>query len=124
MDSESFLKGKKLLLSLHIWCNTPESITDFATVAAPLIVVVRAQVVSHQGSQFPLIVRPVDAMAFSTCHHSVIRLEEMQSTLPCPGGPYRKQMSSSSFPPLGAHFRFLHASVILLSFWSWVHLLS
>lgn len=116
IHSENFLNVKKLLLSLHIGYDTLESITDLATTAVLVMPAARAQAVEHQRLQFLVPVRPAEAVAFFTSNSSIIGLKETQSTLLCTGSSYWKQMRSSLFPPFPALMRFLHASVILVSF--------
>ena len=75
--SESFLKIEKLLRSLHMWCDAPESITHFiaaAAAAAAAATAARAHAVSQKGSLSPVIARAAAAVAFFTFHHSFIRL--------------------------------------------------
>ena len=67
IESERFLNVEKLLRSLHIWCDTPESITHFGAVA-------RAQAVCQKGFQSPVIARAAVAVAFFTFHHSFTHL--------------------------------------------------
>ena len=67
LDSESFLNIERLMRSLHMWCDNPESMTHLgATVAA------RAQAVSQKGSQSPVVARSDVAVVFLTFHHSFI----------------------------------------------------
>jgi len=68
IGSESFLYVEKLVQSLHIWCDAPESMTHFGAAAA------RAEAVSQKGSQSPVVARAAVAVAFFTFHHSFIRL--------------------------------------------------
>jgi len=68
IGSESFLNVEKLLWSLHIWCDTLESMTHFGAVAA------RAQAGSQMGSQSPVVARATVTVAVFTFHHSFIRL--------------------------------------------------
>jgi len=73
IGSESFLNVEKLLWSLHMWCDAPESMTHFgAVVAAPAPA--KSQAFSQKGSQSPVVVRAAVAVAFFTFHHSFIRL--------------------------------------------------
>jgi hypothetical protein len=75
IGSESFLNVEKLLRSLHMWCDAPESMTHFgAAAAAAAAAAVRAQAVSQKGSQSPVVARAAVAVAFFTFHHSFIRL--------------------------------------------------
>ena len=67
IGSESFLNVEKLLRSLHMWCDAPESMTHFGAA-------VRAQAVSQKGSQSPVVARAAVAVAFFTFHHSFIHL--------------------------------------------------
>ena len=70
---ESFLYIEKLVRSLHIWCDAPESMTHFgAEVVAAAVA--RAEAVSQMGSQSPVVVRAAVAVAFFTFHHSFICL--------------------------------------------------
>ena len=69
IGSESFLNVEKLVRSLHIWCDAPESMTHFGAAAAA-----RAEAVSQKGSQSPVVARAAVAVAFFTFHHSFIRL--------------------------------------------------
>jgi hypothetical protein len=70
IGSESFLNVEKLVWSLHIWCDAPESMTHFGAAAAAA----RVEAVSQKGSQSPVIARAAVAVAFFTFHHSFIRL--------------------------------------------------
>jgi len=74
IGSESFLNIEKLLRSLHMWCDAPESMTHFGAAAAAVAVAAREQAVSQKGSQSPVIARSAVAVAFFTFHHSLIRL--------------------------------------------------
>jgi hypothetical protein len=65
------LNVEKLVRSLHIWCDTPESMTHFRAVAAA---VARAGAVSQKGSQTAVIARAAVAVAFFTFPHSFIHL--------------------------------------------------
>ena len=65
-----FLNIEKLVRSLHIWCDAPDSMTNFGAAAAAA----RAEAVSQKGSQSPVIARAAVAVAFFTFHHSCIRL--------------------------------------------------
>ena len=67
IGSESFLNVEKLVRSLHIWCDAPESMNHFGAAA-------RAEVVSQKGLQSPVVARAAVAVAFFTLHHSFIRL--------------------------------------------------
>ena len=67
IGSESFLNVEKLVRSLHIWCDAPESMTHFRAAA-------RAEAVSQKGSQSLVVPRAAVAVAFFTLHHSFIRL--------------------------------------------------
>jgi len=49
MGSERFLNVEKLLRSLHMWCDAPESMTNFGATA--VAAVARALAVSPKGSQ-------------------------------------------------------------------------
>jgi hypothetical protein len=69
--SESVLNVEKLLRSLHIWCDAPESMTHFRAAAAAAA---SAQADSHRESQSPVVARAAVAVAFFTLHHSFIRL--------------------------------------------------
>jgi len=62
---------EKLVRSLHIWCDAPESMTHFGAAAAAAA---RAEAVSQKGSQSPVVARAAVAVAFFTFHHSFIRL--------------------------------------------------
>jgi len=95
IGSESFLNVEKLVRSLHICCDAPESMTHFRALAAAA----RAEEVSQKGSQFPVVARAAVAVAIFTFHHFFICLKETQSTLTCPGSPHCKQMHSLLFPP-------------------------
>ena len=68
IGSESFLNIEKVLRSLNMWCDAPESMTQFEVASA------RAQAVSQKGSQSPVVVRGAVAVAFFTLHHSFICL--------------------------------------------------
>jgi len=68
IGSESFLNVEKLLRSLHMSCDAPESMTHFGAAAAS------AQPGSHKGFQLLVIVRAAVAVAFFTFHHSFIHL--------------------------------------------------
>jgi len=73
--SESFLNVEKLLWSLHMWCDAPESMTHFgAAAAAPVVVAARAQAVSQKGSLSPVVAIAAVAVTFFTVHHLFIRL--------------------------------------------------
>jgi len=75
IGSESFLNVEKVLRSLHMWCDAPESMTHFgAASAASAVAAARAQAVSQKGSQSPVVARAAVAVAFFTLHHSFIRL--------------------------------------------------
>jgi len=76
IGSESFLNVEKLLRSLHMWCDAPESMTHFgAASAASAVAAARAQADSQSVSQSPVVARAaVVAVAFFTLHHSSIRL--------------------------------------------------
>jgi hypothetical protein len=67
IGSESVLNVEKLLRSLHIWCDAPESMTHFRAAA-------RAHADSHRESQSPVVARAAVAVAFFTLHHSFIHL--------------------------------------------------
>jgi len=67
IGSESFWIIEKLLRSLHMWCDAPESMTHFGAAA-------RAQAVSQNGMQSPVVARAAVAVGFFTFHHSFIRL--------------------------------------------------
>jgi len=69
IGSESFLNVEKLMRSLHMWCDVPESMTQFGAVAAA-----RAQPVSQKGSQSPVVSRAAVAVDFFTFPHSYICL--------------------------------------------------
>ena len=92
IGSDSFLNVEKLLGLLHMWCDTLESMTHFGVAA-------RAQAVHQKGSQSPVVARSAVAVAIFTFHHSVIHVQETQSTLTWPGSLHWKQMRSSLFPP-------------------------
>jgi len=64
---ESFLNVEKLVWSLHIWCDAPESMTHVGAAA-------RAEAVSQKGSQSAVIARAAVAVAFFTFRHSFICL--------------------------------------------------
>jgi len=66
IGSESFLYVEKLVRSLHIWCDAPESTTYFRATAAAAV--------SQKGSQSPVVAKAAVAVAFITFHHSFIRL--------------------------------------------------
>jgi hypothetical protein len=68
--SESFLYVEKLVWSLHIWCDAPESSSHFGATA----MAARGVPVSLKGSQSPVIARAAVPVAFFTFHHSFIRL--------------------------------------------------
>jgi len=75
IGSESSLYVEKLVRSLHIWCDAPESMTHFrAVAAAAAAAAARAEAVSQKGSQSPVVARAAVAVAFFTFHHSFIRL--------------------------------------------------
>ena len=69
IGSENDLNNEKLLRSLHMWCASPESMTQYGAAAA-----VGVQAVSQKGSQSPVIARAAVAVAFFTFHHSFICL--------------------------------------------------
>jgi len=71
IESESFLNVEKLLRSVHMWCDAPESMTHFEGAAAAAA---RAQVDCQKGSQSPVVARAAVAVAFFTFHHSFICL--------------------------------------------------
>ena len=73
IGSESFLYVEKLVRSLHIWCDAPESMTHFRAAAA-VAAAARAEAVSQKGSQSPVVARAAVAVAFFTFHHSFMRL--------------------------------------------------
>ena len=73
IGSESFLYIEKLVRSLHIWCDAPESMTHLRAAAAAAAVA-RAEAVSQKGSQSPVVVRAAVAVAFFTFHNSFISL--------------------------------------------------
>jgi len=68
IGTERFLKVEKLLRSLHMWCDAPESMTNFGPASA------RAQVVSQKGLQSPVVERAAVTVDFFTFHHSFICL--------------------------------------------------
>jgi hypothetical protein len=69
------LNVEKLLRSLHMWCDAPESMTHFGAAAvAAVAAAARAQAVSQKGSQSPVVARAVVAVAIFTLHHCFIRL--------------------------------------------------
>jgi len=68
IGSESFFNVEKLVRSLHIWCDAPESMTHFGAAAA------RAEAVSQKGSQSPVEARAAVAVAVFAFHHSFICL--------------------------------------------------
>ena len=68
IGSESFLGVEKLVRSLHIWCDAPESMTHFGAAVA------RAKAVSQKGLQSLVVARAAVVVAFFTFHHSFIRL--------------------------------------------------
>jgi hypothetical protein len=67
---EISLNVGKLLQSLHMWCNTPESMTHFGAAAAAAI----AEVVSQKLLLSSVIARAAIAMAFFTVRHSILHL--------------------------------------------------
>jgi hypothetical protein len=67
--SERLLNVEKLMRSLHMWCDVPESMTHFGAAAAA-----KAQAVSQTGSQSPVVARAAVAVAVFTFHHSFIHL--------------------------------------------------
>jgi len=71
IGSESFLYVEKLVRSLLLWCDAPESMTHFGAAVAAAV---RAETVSQKGSQSPVVARAAVAVAFFTSHHSFIRL--------------------------------------------------
>ena len=73
IGSESFLNVEKLVRSLHIWCDAPESMTHFGAAAAAAAAA-RAEAVSQKGSQSPVVARAAVAVAFFIFHHSFTRL--------------------------------------------------
>jgi hypothetical protein len=68
IGSDSFLNVQKLLWSLHMWCDAPESMTHFGAAA------VRLHVVSQEAMQSPVGARAAVAVAFFILHHSFIHL--------------------------------------------------
>jgi len=70
--SESFLNIGKLLRSLHMWCDTPESMTHSGAAAA--VAAVGTQAISQKGSQSPVVARAGVAVAFFTFRQTIIRL--------------------------------------------------
>ena len=70
IGSESFLNVEKLLQSLDMWCDAPESMTHFGATA---VVAVRPDAVSQMGSQSLVIARAAVAVAFFTFHQSLTR---------------------------------------------------
>jgi hypothetical protein len=64
IGSESFLNIDKLLQSFHMWCDAPESMTHFGAAAAE-VAAARAQAVSQQGLQSPVVARSAVAVASS-----------------------------------------------------------
>jgi len=70
---DSFLNIEKLLQSLDMWCDTPESMTYFGAAAAA-VAALGAQAVSQKGSQSPVVGGAAVAVGFFTFHHSFIRL--------------------------------------------------
>ena len=68
IGSESFFNVEKLLQSLDMWCDAPESTTNFRATA---VVAVRAHAVSQMGSQSLVIARAAVAVAFFTFHQSL-----------------------------------------------------
>ena len=100
IGSESILNVEKLLRSLHMRCEAPESMTHFrAAVAASAPAAQRGKAVSQKELQSSVVARAPLAVALFTYHHSCICLQEMQSTVMWPGSLNRKQMRSSLFPP-------------------------
>jgi len=73
IGSGSFLNVEKLVRSLHIWCDAPESMTHFRAVAAAAAAA-GAEAGSQKGSQSPVEARAAVAVAFFTFHHSIIHL--------------------------------------------------
>ena len=74
IGSESLLNNEKVLRSLQMWCDAPESMTDFGAVSAASTAAARAQAVSQKGSQSRVVARAAVAVAFITLHHSFIHL--------------------------------------------------
>jgi len=75
IGSESFLNVEKLVQSLHISCDAPESMTHFrAAAAAGAAAAVRPDAVSQKGLQSPVVAKVAVAVAFFTFHHSFIHL--------------------------------------------------
>jgi len=75
IGSEGFLNVEKLLRSLHMWCDAPESMTHFGAASAALAAAAAgAQADSQRVSQSPVVARAAVAVAFFTLHHSFIRL--------------------------------------------------
>ena len=74
IGSDSILNVQKLLRSLHMQCDTPESMTHFGGAAAVAVAAARAQAVSQNGSQSPVVTRAAVAVAFFTFHHLFIHL--------------------------------------------------
>jgi len=67
------LNVEKLVRSLHIWCDAPESMPHFGH-AAVVAAAARVEAVSQNGLQSPVVARAAVAVAFFTLHHSFTRL--------------------------------------------------
>ena len=66
-----FLNVERLLRSLHMWCDAPDSMTHFGAAAAAAA---RAQAVSQNRLQPSVAARAAVAVAFFTFQHSFIGL--------------------------------------------------
>jgi len=70
IGSERFLNVEKLLQSLRMGCDAPESMMHFVAAAAAI-----AQPVTQKGSLYPVVLgRAAVAVAFFTFHHCFKRL--------------------------------------------------
>jgi len=76
VGSESFLNFQKLLLSIHMWCDTPESMTHFRAASEA-----SGKAEYQSVSQCQVIERAAVAVPCFTLHHFFIQLYETQSTL-------------------------------------------
>jgi hypothetical protein len=89
IGTENFLKIEKLLRSLPMWCDTPESKTNCgAGSAGSAALAVREQADSQSVEQSPVVARAALVVVFFTLHHCFIHLWQTQSTLTPPGSPH------------------------------------
>jgi hypothetical protein len=77
LKSESCSNVERLVRSLQIWCDDPESMTHFRDV----VEAARDEAVSQIGSQSLVVARAAVAVAFFTVHNDFICCCETQTTL-------------------------------------------